>query len=83
MADRVRPYLYYDTVTSICSSCYRRADGKIVFQDGQVLLIKRCPEHGFEKVLVADDVDYYRRCREVFLKPPEMPNHYNTNIKWA
>ena len=22
---------------------------------------------------MADDVDYYRRCREVFIKPPEMP----------
>jgi uncharacterized radical SAM superfamily Fe-S cluster-containing enzyme len=83
MADRVRPYLYYDTVTSICSRCYRKAEGKILFQDGHVLLVKRCPEHGFEKVLVADDVDYYRRCREVFLKPPEMPNHFNTPIKWG
>lgn len=83
MADRVRPYLYYDTATSICSQCYRKVEGKILFQDGVVLLVKRCPEHGFERVLVADDVDYYRRCREVFLKPPEMPNHFNTPIKWG
>jgi uncharacterized radical SAM superfamily Fe-S cluster-containing enzyme len=31
---------------------------------------------------MADDVDYYRRCREVFLKPPEMPRHYNTPERW-
>jgi hypothetical protein len=30
MADRVRPYLFYDTAISICSTCYRRAEGKIV-----------------------------------------------------
>jgi len=34
-------------------------------------------------VLIAEDVDYYRRCREVFLKPPEMPNVYNTPVRWG
>jgi uncharacterized radical SAM superfamily Fe-S cluster-containing enzyme len=83
VADRVRPYLYYDTVISICTQCYRKIDGKILFQDGSVFLVKRCPEHGIERVLVADDVDYYRRSRELFIKPPEMPNHFNTPIKWG
>jgi hypothetical protein len=83
MADRVRPYLFYDVVVSICSTCYRKVEGKIVFQDGRVLMTKRCPEHGTETVLVADDVDYYRRCREVFIKPPEMPNHFNTPVRYG
>src|SRR6185369_14129040 len=80
---KVRPYLYYDVAISICSTCYRRVDGKIVFMDGKVFLLKRCPEHGSEKVLVADDIDYYRRSREVFIKPPEMPAVYNTPVKWG
>ena len=83
MADRVRPYLFYDTAVSICSTCLRRVEGKIVFEDSNVYLLKRCPKHGFERVLMADDIDYYRRCREVFLKPPEMPNRYNTPVKWG
>jgi uncharacterized radical SAM superfamily Fe-S cluster-containing enzyme len=83
MADRVRPYLFYDVAISICAACYRKVEGKIVFQDDKVFMLKRCPEHGWEKVLMADDVDYYRRCREVFIKPPEMPNHYNTPVKWG
>jgi 7,8-dihydro-6-hydroxymethylpterin dimethyltransferase len=82
MADRVRPYLFYDTAISICSTCYRRAEGKIVFEDGCVYLLKRCAVHGSERVLMADDIDYYRRCREVFLKPPEMPIHYNMPVRW-
>ncbi len=82
MADRIRPYLFYDTAISICSTCYRRAEGKIVFEDGCVYLLKRCPVHGSEKVLMADDVDYYRRCREVFIKSPEMPNKYNMPVRW-
>ncbi|MCI0657031.1 MAG: radical SAM protein, partial [Acidobacteria bacterium] len=81
--ERTRPYLYYDVAFSICTICYRKVEGKILFQDGRVILSKRCPEHGTEEVLVADDVDYYRRCREIFIKPPEMPRHYNTPVKWG
>jgi uncharacterized radical SAM superfamily Fe-S cluster-containing enzyme len=32
---------------------------------------------------MADDIDYYRRCREVFIKPPEMPLAFNTPVKWG
>ena len=83
MADRLRPYLFYDVAVSICSTCFRKIEAKIVFEDGNVFMLKRCPAHGFERVLIADDVDYYKRCREVFLKPPEMPNRFNTPIKWG
>ena len=83
MGDRVRPYIFYDVAVSICSTCYRKVEGKIVFQRGKVFMEKRCPEHGWEKVLMADDVDYYRRCREVFIKPPEMPNRFNTKVVWG
>jgi 7,8-dihydro-6-hydroxymethylpterin dimethyltransferase len=83
MTDRVRPYLFYDVAISICSTCYRKVEGKIIFQEGKVFLTKRCPQHGSEKVLIADDVDYYRRSREVFIKPPEMPLLYNTPVKWG
>lgn len=80
---KTRDYLFYDTAVSICTTCYRRIDAKIVFEDGKVFMLKRCPEHGFERVLIADDIDYYRRCREVFIKPPEMPNRYNTPVKYG
>jgi 7,8-dihydro-6-hydroxymethylpterin dimethyltransferase len=83
MTDRVRPYLFYDVAVSICSECYRKAEGKIVFENGNVFLLKHCPQHGNEKILVADDIDYYRRCREVFIKPPEMPLTFNTPVKWG
>ena len=83
MAARVRPYLFYDVALTICSTCFRKLEGKIVFEDGRVFLLKRCPVHGPEKVLLADDVDYYRRCREVFIKPPEMPAQYNTPVRWG
>ena len=83
MTHRVRPYLYYDIAVSICSTCFRKVEGKIVFEEEKVFLLKHCFEHGRQKVLIADDVDYYRRCREIFLKPPEMPQHYNTPVRWG
>jgi len=70
---KTRPYLFYDVALSICSTCYRKVEAKTVFQDGSVYLLKRCPQHGPERVLIADDIDYYRRCREVFIKPPRCP----------
>jgi hypothetical protein len=68
---------------SICSTCYRRIDAKIVFEDDKVWMLKRCPQHGHQRVLVADDVDYYRRSREVFIKTPEQPMVYNTSVKFG
>jgi 7,8-dihydro-6-hydroxymethylpterin dimethyltransferase len=83
VTNRVRPYLFYDVAVSICSTCYQKVEGKIVFQDGAVYMLKRCPTHGYERVLMADDVDYYRRCREIFIKPPEMPLAFNTPVRWG
>ncbi len=83
MGEKKRPYLFYDVVVSICSTCFQKIEAKTVFQDDKVFLLKRCPDHGHERVLIADDVDYYRRSREIFIKPPEMPLVYNTPVKWG
>jgi uncharacterized radical SAM superfamily Fe-S cluster-containing enzyme len=68
---------------SICTTCFRKIDGKIVFENGRVLMLKHCPQHGSERVLISDDVEYYRQCREVYLKPPEMPRRRNTAIEFG
>jgi len=83
MGHKLRPYQFYDTAVSICSTCYRRVDAKIVFQDGGVWMLKRCPDHGGERVLLADDIDYYRRAREVFLKTPEQVCRPNTPVRYG
>lgn len=83
MSAATRPYLFYDTAVSLCSKCFRRSDAKIVFENDRVYMLKRCHQHGFDRVLIADDVDYYRRCREVFIKAPEMPARWNTPVKYG
>jgi uncharacterized radical SAM superfamily Fe-S cluster-containing enzyme len=75
---KVRPYLYYDAAVSVCTTCLRRVEASLVVKDGKVFMDKWCPRHGAERVLVADDADYYRMARERFIKPPELPNRFNT-----
>jgi len=80
---KVRPYLFYDSAVSVCSTCLVRVEAKILLKDEKVYLEKWCPEHGRERVLIADDVDYYRKSREVFIKAPEMPRRFNTEQRWG
>lgn len=75
-----RNYTYYDFTISLCSKCLRRVEAKIIFQNNNVYMLKRCPEHGTEKVLIADDINYYKNCRN-FMKPSEMPLKFNTPVE--
>lgn len=77
-----RPYTYYDFTLSICSTCLRRVDAKIVFENGQVMMLKNCPQHGFEKVLIATDIDYYKNIRN-YNKPSETPLKFNTESHYG
>ncbi len=72
-----RNWIYYDYTISLCSKCLRRVSAKIVFEDSNVFMIKNCPEHGFEKVLIATDIDYYKRIRN-YNKRSEVPLKFNT-----
>ena len=44
---------------------------------------KWCPVHGTERVLVSDDAAYYRACRETWIKPPELPQRFNTAMRYG
>ena len=83
MNRKTRPYLFYDTTTSVCSTCLHPVEAKIIFKDQQVYMDKWCQAHGTERVLISDDVEYYRLCREVFVKHPEMPQTFNTRMEYG
>ena len=83
MIRKNRPYLFYDTTSSVCTTCLRVVEAKIVVKDANVFMDKWCPAHGTERVLVSDDADYYRQCREVYIKPPEMPQQFNTRMEFG
>ena len=81
MSRKNRPYLFYDTTQAVCTTCLRPVEAKIVFKEDKVYMDKWCPVHGTERVLVSDDVAYYRLCREVFVKHPEMPQRFGTEMR--
>lgn len=78
----VRKYTYYDFTLSLCPECLQRIDAKIVFEENNVFMLKRCPEHGNSKVLIADDTEYYKNIRN-YNKPSEMPYTFNTKTHYG
>lgn len=83
MSSKSRPWLFYDTTTSVCMTCYRQIEAKIIIKADDVFLEKWCPAHGFERTLICDDAEYYRMCREVYVKLPEMPEQFNTKMVYG
>jgi uncharacterized radical SAM superfamily Fe-S cluster-containing enzyme len=77
-----RSYTYYDFTLSLCPVCLRRIDAKIVFENNNVYMLKSCTEHGFQKVLIATDVAYYKNIRN-YNKPSEMPLRFNTKTHYG
>lgn len=77
-----RSYTYYDFTVSLCTVCLRRIDAKIVFENDKVYMLKTCPQHGFQKVVLATDIAYYKAIRN-YNKPSEMPLQFNTKAHYG
>jgi uncharacterized radical SAM superfamily Fe-S cluster-containing enzyme len=77
-----RDYIYYDYTVSLCNVCHKRVDAKIIFQDQKVYLTKRCHEHGFQKVVIADDINYYKQIRN-YNKASEYPRTPHTETLYG
>jgi uncharacterized radical SAM superfamily Fe-S cluster-containing enzyme len=77
-----RPYLFYELTNSLCATCYRKVEAKVVIQDERVYLRKWCPEHRLQNVLISTDVEYFKLSRQT-LKPGQMPLKFNTPIKYG
>ena len=77
-----RPYLFYELTNSLCATCLRKVEAKVIIEDDRVYLHKWCPEHRFQKVLISTDAAYYKLSRQA-LKPGQMPRKFNTPIKYG
>jgi uncharacterized radical SAM superfamily Fe-S cluster-containing enzyme len=77
-----RDYIYYDYTKSLCPECLQLCDAKIVFQDAKVFMLKNCRPHGYSKVMIADDVEYYKQIRN-YNKQSEMPLKFNTKVHYG
>ena len=82
MNDSKRDYIYYDHTISLCNECHRQISAKNIFENGNVYLTKRCKEHGFQKVLIATDIEYYKQQRN-FNKASEYPRTPHTDTVYG
>jgi 7,8-dihydro-6-hydroxymethylpterin dimethyltransferase len=78
MTRRNRPHEFYGTTSSVCPECLRTTEAKILLdrENDCVWLERWCPEHGFSRGLVSEDIAWYRSVREVWNKPPELPERF-------
>jgi uncharacterized radical SAM superfamily Fe-S cluster-containing enzyme len=55
--------------TSLCGTCKRLVDARVVERAGAVWLEKTCPEHGPQEALVASSAAWYRDCLSFVAEP--------------
>jgi uncharacterized radical SAM superfamily Fe-S cluster-containing enzyme len=60
----------------------KRIDAKIVFEDGKVYMLKTCPDHGFHKVVIATDIEYYKNIRN-YNKASETPLKFHNKVHYG
>jgi 7,8-dihydro-6-hydroxymethylpterin dimethyltransferase len=80
--EETRTYVYYDATTSICNVCHTRVSAKIIFENGNVYMTKSCKEHGFQKSIIADDIEFYKEIRN-FNKASEYTKKPHTNTDYG
>ena len=78
----MRNYIYYDHTQSLCNECHRLINAKIIFENEKVYLSKFCKTHGHQKVLIADDVEYYKQIRN-YNKASEYPLKPHTETRYG
>src|SRR5437879_2285720 len=67
----LRDYTFLGTTRSLCPTCRRLVDAKIIVRDRRVYFRKQCPEHGTFDDFVCSDVAYYDR--HEFDQPARLP----------
>lgn len=45
---------------SICSYCFKKLDAEITEENNKIYMVKNCPEHGAQKVLIWSDASTYK-----------------------
>lgn len=65
-------YLFHGQTTSLCETCLELVPAKVIIEDDRVFYLKRCRDHGVQKTLISDDLDYWRQ-QKLWIKPGDRP----------
>jgi uncharacterized radical SAM superfamily Fe-S cluster-containing enzyme len=69
---KAAPYIFHGQTTSLCETCLEPVAAKVIIEDDRVYYLKRCFDHGVQKTLISDDLDYWR-AQKLWLKPGDRP----------
>ena len=69
---KAAPYIFHSQTTSLCEACLEPVPAKVIIESGCVWYLKRCHDHGVQKTLISDDLDYWRQQKD-WLKPGDRP----------
>jgi uncharacterized radical SAM superfamily Fe-S cluster-containing enzyme len=81
----VRPskdYSFYGQTTSLCEVCLALVPAKIIIEGDNVFYLKRCPEHGAQKTLIASDAAYFKLTKD-FIKPGDLPLRHQSRTHYG
>lgn len=69
---KAAPYIFHGQTTSLCETCLEPVPAKIIIEQECVWYLKRCLDHGVQKTLISDDIDYWRQ-QKLWIKPGDRP----------
>ena len=81
----VRPskeYSFYGQTLSLCEVCLRLVNAKIAIEGDDVFYLKRCPDHGAQKTLIATDAAYFKSTKD-FIKPGDLPLKHQSRTHYG
>jgi uncharacterized radical SAM superfamily Fe-S cluster-containing enzyme len=77
---KAAPYIFHGQTTSLCETCLELVPAKIIIEDDKVWYLKRCLDHGVQKTMISDDIDYWRQ-QSLWIKPGDRPLHTQTRTE--
>ena len=70
-----------ELTNSLCPHCLAKIEAKIIVDAGRVFLQKFCPDHGTQRVFIADDAAYWQTSRNLYGHPPTAPAQRHTPMQ--
>ena len=74
-----RPDVFFELTRSMCPECRKIIDAQIRLRDNQVIMRKRCPDHGWFEALIYSDAQLYTSSLK-YNKPGTIPLEFSTEI---
>ena len=72
----LRDYTFLGTTRSLCPTCRRLVDAKIIVRQNRVYFRKQCPQHGAFDDFICSDAAYHDR--HEFSQPARLPRAFGT-----